>query len=411
MSSTIHEREYVSRLPSLLGGLSPGLFFYYSTSLLVILGVLAGHDFMKPGVHAEEKGVLLSAFANWDGRWYRQILEEGYSYDPSTSSTVAFFPAFPFIARGLTELTGCSANLALLLVAHVCLIACFVLMAAYTSARFRLADPQLASWITLALGLWPTTFFFRMAYSESSFLLVSLLAFHGMERNWSPMVLALVVGLATAVRPVGVALIPPLALHFWNRSAGRMHVLRFATLLPLTLWGLLAYMVYQWLAFGEPLAFALTQENWRNRPAVSFIEKAGSLLALEPIWSVFDPSSPCYWHKIGQEGNPFFSLHLANPLYFLITVTLVSLGAWKRWLSAKEVVFAAGLLFIPYVTRSHEMCMGGMGRFAAVVFPQYLVMGQIFTRISAPIAAALLAICGFFLGCYSALFAAGYRFF
>ncbi len=52
-----------------------------------------------------------------------------------------------------------------------------------------------------------------------------------------------------------------------------------------------------------------------------------------------------------------------------------------------------------------------MGRFAAVVFPQYLVLGQIMSRMPAPIAAMILAISGFFLGCYAAFFAAGYRFF
>ncbi len=281
---------------------------------------------MKPGVQSSGPEGLLAAFANWDGVWYRQIAEEGYAYDPKASSTVAFFPAFPLLARGITEVTGASANFALLVVSHVCLIAAFVVLSAYAYLRFGPGDPHLSSWIVLALGLWPTTFFFRMAYSESLFLLVAVAAFYGIERNWSPVLLALVVGLATAVRPVGVALIPPLALHFWTAAAGRKPFLRLLALLPLAAWGLAAYMLYQWFTFGEPLAFAMTQENWRSRPAVPLFEKAGSLITLQPIWSVFDPSSPCYWKSGGQEANPFFSLQLANPLYFLATIALVILG-------------------------------------------------------------------------------------
>jgi hypothetical protein len=120
------------------------------------------------------------------------------------------------------------------------------------------------------------------------------------------------------------------------------------------------------------LAFAKTQENWRMRPAVPLYEKL-VLVTLEPVWSIFDPASPCYWARSPVEFSPFFSLHLANPIYWLLAIVLVIVGACKRWLTAYEVSLSAGLLLIPYVLRAHEMCMAGMGRFAAVVFPVYIV--------------------------------------
>ncbi len=92
-------------------------------------------------------------------------------------------------------------------------------------------------------------------------------------------------------------------------------------------------------------------------------------------------------------------------------MALIAVGAWKRWLNRLEVSLAAGLLLIPYVTRSHEMCMAGMGRFAAAVVPIYLVLGQLLARLPPPVAAMLLSLSGFLMGVYAALFAAWYRFF
>jgi hypothetical protein len=85
--------------------------------------------------------------------------------------------------------------------------------------------------------------------------------------------------------------------------------------------------------------------------------------------------------------------------------------AWPRRRKAYEVSLCAGLLLIPYLLRAHEMCMTGMGRFAAVVFPVYIVMGRLLAKLPWPVSAGILALCAFFLGAYSALFAAWYRFF
>ncbi len=343
-------------------------------------------------------------------RSYVEIVRDGYAYDPAKHSNVAFFPAFPLLARAVAWLTGLSPELALLLVSHVCLAAAFVVLAAYAHRRCG-EDHPAAPYVLLAFGLFPTTFFFRMAYSESVFLLGVLLALYGMERRWPLLVVALIIGFTTATRAVGIALLPPLLLHLrrqqgWLGASGR-----FLALLPLACWGLLAFMAYQYHAFDEPLAFARTQEHWRMRPAVPLLDRLHALATLEPLWSVFDPSSPCYWRRHEPQGNPLFSLHLANSLYFAFAVVLIAIGAWKRWLNRLEVSLAAGLLLIPYVTRSHEMCMAGMGRFAAAVVPIYLALGQFLARLPPPVAAMLLSLSDFLMGVYAALFAAWYRFF
>jgi hypothetical protein len=179
-------------------------------------------------------------------------------------------------------------------------------------------------------------------------------------------------------------------------------------LLPLSLWGIVAYMGYQWQAFGEPLAFLKTQANWRSYRPSSLAEKALALMTLKPVWGVFTPSTPAYWLRHALYPNPFASLSLMNPLFFVAALVLLLLGLRQRWLSSSEVLLAGGLLLIPYVASSYEMHMAGMGRFVAAIFPIHLVLGQILTRLRGPLAAGWLCISACFFALYAALFAAWY---
>ncbi|HEV3258760.1 MAG TPA: mannosyltransferase family protein [Gemmataceae bacterium] len=392
--------------------LGAGSLFYFLTSVIAVFGVVIGHQFVIPADTGQARqGDLLSAFAAWDGQWYSRIVMEGYTYDRTRMSSVVFFPGYPVFGQVVVRLTGWSPERALLIVSHLSLAAAFVLMAAYARRRFPQSPRQVTGYVLLSMGLLPTTFFFRMAYSESLFLALALLAMYGMERRWPLLVVALVVGLATAARPVGVALLAPLLLHVWHRSATLQgFVLRFVCLVPIGCWGLGGYVLYQHRAFGEPLAFVQAERHWRMRPAVPLAEKLAGLGTFEPIECVFDRSSPGFWGRRAPRGNPWFNLQIANPIFFVLASVLLAVGGWQRWLSPCELAFGASALLIPYVTKGYEMCMGGMGRYAAVAFPIYLVLGQLLGCMPAPVAAGVLAVSGFLMGAYAALFAAGYFF-
>jgi Gpi18-like mannosyltransferase len=389
-----------------------GLSYYYLTSLIVVLGVVFGYDFVQPvGKQPTEEPDFLRGFVNWDAKYYKAIVEQGYSYDPDQPSIVAFFPAYPLLAGGIVYLTGCRTELALLLVAHGFLAAGFVLLVAYVRQRYGDA-PELSTYVLLAFGLFPTTFFLRMAYTESMFVCLTILALLAMERRWPRISIALVVGLATATRPVGIALVPVFALHLWRRSPSRRaFVLQALVLLPLACWGLLAYMAYLFAAFDEPLAFASSQMNWRMDAREHPLSKTVSLLTLEPIWGLYVPSWPRFWQRYETHRNPLFSLIFANPIIFIAAIALIVMGACKRWLSRDEVLLAAGLLLIPYITRSYEMSMASMGRFAAAAVPLYLALGNLLWRTPLPLMGWLLALSSFFLSAYAILFSVGYRLF
>jgi hypothetical protein len=385
---------------------------YLLTSFGPVLGVVFGRHYIPTARPTAANGDLLDAFAAWDGQYYKEIVTSGYSYDPKRPSNVAFFPAYPLAAWSLTTTFHLRPELSLLVVSHISLATAFLLLIIYLRNRTPALSPEATGYTLLAFGVWPTTCFFRFAYSEAMFVCLVLLAFVLMQQRRSLLLIASVIGLATATRSVGVALLIPFLMHLWDRFPTRRRFLvRVLTLMPLACWGIIAFAAYQAAKFGEPLAFAQTQANWKMRPTATLTDKIIDLVALEPIWGVFDPASPCCWYKLDPKSHPLFSLQLANSVFFVTTIIMVSLGAWWRWLIRSEVVFCAVLLLIPYITRAHEMCLSGFGRFAATVFPIYLVLGQLLRRLPPSLAGAMVALSAVLLGMYAALFASWHRFF
>jgi hypothetical protein len=390
-----------------------GLIVYLGTTAVVVFGVCLGQTLVKPGqIHrrtAHEHWAV--AFASWDGHWYARIADEGYTYIPGKESPVGFFPLYPLAAAGVHWLTGLDVWLALLIVSHVCLAAAFVVAGAYVRLRHAGAPEALADYVLLALGLFPPTLFFRMAYSESLFLLLTLLALFGMERRWPILVLGLLIGLSTAVRLTGLALVPPFLLHLCRRSTSwRRWAGTAAWAAPLACWGIAAFMLYQWALFGEPLAYMDAQMNaWRHRPPVPFAEKLFHLVTFEPVGSRFDPASPLYWRKWDSTASLVLNYTAADPVLFLTACGLIFVGWTARWLSAYELLVGAGFLLIAYAGRGYEIGMSCSARYASVVFPMYLVLGQVLVRVRLAVAVAFLVLCGVWLACFSALFSVWHR--
>jgi hypothetical protein len=385
------------------------------SGMIVLLGVCVGHFYLAESRHQDHfhtphRTDLPAAFANWDGQWYAHIARAGYSYDPSKSSSVAFFPAFPLVGRWLAWATGLPYDRSLTLAANVFFFLALALFADYLRRRPD-SPSELILYAPLALALFPVGFFFRMAYSESLFVLLSILVLYGLESRWPIWAVASLVGLTTATRAVGVALIAPLLLADWRRyphAGRRMAVLGLAA--PLCLWGLAAFMIFQSVRFDDPLALFKTHEHWRIRKESSREERLLGIATFEPLWSVFDDSSPAYWRRHDQELGPIFSLQFANPIYFTGIILLVGYGTWRRWLSVEEVLFAAGALLIPYLLKGFEGCMQGQARYAMVAFPAYVVIGRMLVGLPPSYAAAFLSLSGFLLGTYSALFSGWFLF-
>jgi hypothetical protein len=393
-----------------------GFAYYVLTGMVVLLGVFFGSDAVIHRGAARKPPDLVSDCVRFDGWQYHSIAQNGYEYDPAKRSTVAFFPAYPLLTSGLSSVSGLRIQDSLLIVSNAFLVLSFGLLACYARLKADPEWPAQIGWTLLAFGVWPSAFFLRMALAKSVFMAAALAVLIGVCRGWPLLLTAAFAGMATAARPVGVAVPAAFLWHvlFSGVEPVRVRLIRAVFLVPVACWGLLAYMGYQYAEFGNAFAFAQTQENWTHQAPVKYpllAEKAWALATFEPVRGVFDSNSPRYWHRSNGDDAVIFNLFFWNPVLFMAAGGLVAIGAWRKWLSGPEIVLGAGLLAIPYLTRSYEMSMASHARFAAAVVVIYPVLGRILASWPAAAAAAACGLSAAIMMCWTALYVSGHPLF
>lgn len=349
----------------------------------------------------------------WDGFWYEKISRDGYTYDPQAPSSTAFFPGYPLAAWCIAKTTGASTAASLLIVSQISLLCCYMVLDLYVVERGKTFSqhPDFQDMVFAVFCLFPTSYTWHFAYSESLFLLVALCAFSLMSRRANVLIVAATIGIATAIRPTGVALFAPLWIYIWETAPSwRKAFSRMLLTAPIAMWGLLAYMGYQWVSLGTPLAFVQTQGLWARRMPHDAVDKLFALASLEPLWSIYVPGYRAYWGNQEISFVPaFYSMYFSNVLYFIFAAVLLLVGYRKRWLDSKEVSVGVSLLVLTYCLNGHEQMMQSQARYASVVFPAHFVLAALISRSPFKLRLLLAAVAVSFLFAYSALMVAWFR--
>lgn len=339
----------------------------------------------------------LDAWVRWDSGWYAKIAEQGYSYAPGQQSSVAFFPSYPLAVRALTVVTG-DVHVSGVLLTLVCGLAGVLLF--WNWLRSRLPD-RAARLALASLMAYPYAFFIYGAmYGDALFLLCVLAAFTAVERR-RYLLAGLIGAVASAGRPVGLALVVGLSLRtvelLAQEATGRhrpgardllaaLGSVRIRHLGVLTaLLGLGGWIVYLWRRFGNPLAFAQVQGS--------------------PGWD--QGSGPRTWFKIGYGGQLLHGpwdlkvILTAQALVCLLAVLAIP-QVWRRfgWGYAAYVVVVLG---IPLIGSKDFL---GTGRYVMMAFPVFAVLGVLlaeqrrrWVRVVVPLTSALaLVVATYFYG-------------
>jgi Gpi18-like mannosyltransferase len=229
-----------------MGGLSRLVVFI---SMVVIAPAL-------PAPTEETATFGWDVFSRWDSRIYETILTKGYRFhDDGKGYNVAFFPLYPLLIKGLMYL-GLSFEVAGTLINNLAFFGALVMLYLWVNDHH---GRSAARWATAALAWCPFSLFGSVIYTEGAFLLCSTSALRTFERQqygWA----AFWGALTTAIRPPGIALVPTFLLMAWQE---RRRAIAYLTALITSL-GLLLYMAFCWIRFGQPLAFVLTQRGWQS---------------------------------------------------------------------------------------------------------------------------------------------------
>lgn len=247
-------------------------------SLVVVLTLLVG--VLQPDTPRHLPWLTgpawLDGWIQYDSGWYYTIATEGYAYTPGQQSSIAFFPTYPMLVRGLGAVLG-DTQVAGMLLTVLAGGAAVVLFALWTSRRLTRSATFTA---LLLLLLYPYSFFlYGTMYADAVFLVTVIGSFVLLERR-HPWLAGLVGILATAGRPVGIAVLVGLAVRTLEIRASESvessgagdRPVPFRTLLRgwrhlrlgdagvlLSGLGLAGWCVYLWVTYGDPLAFVAVE--------------------------------------------------------------------------------------------------------------------------------------------------------
>jgi len=293
----------------------------------------------------------LGAWIRWDAGWYLSIVERGYWFDPAGQSNVAFFPLFPLLIRGVGAVIG-NPVIAGLLVANVAALGAVV--ALWTWVREE-AGEAAAGRAVLWLAVFPFSFFFQSVYAESLFfLLVTLALLAGRRGHWP--VAGLFGGLAAATRPMGILLFPAFAWTLARQwRVTRTVRVRDALGLLLVPMGLGLYLVFLWVAFGNPLAFWETHTTgWNVRfqwDLAGYWRQTTWLLTRGP--------------RIRAYTQLLDMLRVVLPVCFIV----LTIGVFRR-LGAGAGIYTAGTVTVAILVAPESV-----GREFLAAVPAFAVMG------------------------------------
>ena len=352
-----------------------------------IVGVQARAIWLRDPQHAEVlHGLLkrvLEPWAHWDGVWFIRVAADGYG---AHAQSQAFFPLYPALVRGVAVATGHNYVVAGLVVSLACYAGAMVMLFKLAQA---LLGPRVALWSVVFISVFPTALFFQAVYSESLFLLVTLLSFWWARRSrWA---LAGLAGLlAVLARSSGVVLLLPLAVIWWEQRRGsavklpggpdaspaapgrRPPAASFVWLLLVPV-GLALYMAYLWWAFGDPLLFGSVQAYWgRQLTLPTSAIWRGAVAAVSGVrWLAAHGVGPIVGMRL-PSGGPDSNV-IANLLeFFSFAAAAAMLVACWRKLPAAYTLYALAALLFPLLYSTTGRPLYTLPRFIIVIFPLFI---------------------------------------
>lgn len=341
------------------------LFAFVVVSIASVPAAFVANLVFEP---AMERGFILpfryekfaEIFAAWDSGWYWDIARRGYTFSPDAQSSIAFFPLYPMFMRAVAAPFGGGDSatwVAGLVISWGAFALALVALHRFTERIFE--SREVARRTVLLVAVFPWSLFLTRVYTESLFLLTSVLAVsRAHDRQWSRA--GLWGALATLTRPNGILIGLPLVLLALRDRPGLSEVVsRWIRLIPVPA-ALVAYCAYVYTLTGNPLAWMAAQVHWGyslgHLPWQQLLRMIGELLEYGP-----------YDYFFSSSIAPFEFLHGITALIFLALTPAIF-----RRLGVAMGSYVLVSLLVPLSSNTLE----GLGRYASVLFPAFMLAGS-----------------------------------
>jgi Gpi18-like mannosyltransferase len=296
----------------------------------------------------------LDVFSRFDGLWYLKIARDGYFFDPSRQSSIAFAPLFPMLMRLVGGVFGSSDAafvMAGILISIFSLLVALIFICATTRELFGDRAARRTAWYVL---ICPGTLYLSAVYPMSLMVAIGAASlWYARHERWR---LACAIGmLAPLARPDGILLLFPLFLEAGrSKQVYRRHLCLLVIPLMSGVW-----LGAQWIAFGTPLAFIEAQKMWEPSPFITVVHSSRAVLILG-IAAFFVLLTVLGWFRLPMSFSLYSSLFLmvmltsgrlwSLPRFVVILfpcfMLLAQLGTRWKWLHVFYIVSAALLAAI-----------------------------------------------------------------
>ncbi len=312
------------------------LFTLFSFVVLILL--------LNPVKNFNEFSSLFkNSLCKWDCWLYTNIAKTGYD----KSWYCAFFPLFPLIVYGLKFLFNGDVFYSAFVLSNIfCLIAVIILY----NLTLLVYSEKIALYTIAFFMASPTTLFYLIFYTESLFLMLVTLFFLMLYyKKW--FYAALIAGLASATRNVGIFLSFILIFEYFRNQKWTIKFSDYKIILYflISLTGLLSFMIFLKFKYNDFFYFVKATQNWPERNGFTF-----------PFWDFLK------WLKNITVTFQFKITHDRNNLsflYILITLLLIIWGIRKIKLS--HAIFLLLVLLIVSVQPRIISC----SRYLSSAFP------------------------------------------
>lgn len=288
----------------------------------------------------------IDATERQDAVWYLRLADEGWSTDDASA---AFFPLYPLTVRAVAWILPGGELLAALLVSNLAFLGALLALFALTAEAF---GERIARRAIVVAAIFPTSFFFLAPYTESLFLVLSILTFREARHDrWGRV--AVFGALAALTRSVGILLVPALLIEALrgrtggdrgHAGGGRAVAARVAGAAAIAL-GPLCWFGWWGIVHGNWLAPLDAQRYWGRD--------------LQPPWVSLGRAVEFAWS--------FQSYWLLDLL--IVGIAIAGLALAFPALRASEAVYGATSLLLPLLDPFGDRPLLSVPRFAVVVFP------------------------------------------
>ncbi|NND75552.1 MAG: hypothetical protein HKN44_11160 [Ilumatobacter sp.] len=307
-----------------------------------------------PGTEPEPSplSVIVQVLTSWDGRWYLEVVRNGYpdAIPPDITyfqleARAAFFPVYPWLVRAVDVVLPGGDTFAALFTNFVLGAISVVLVGLIARRLFTVSVAARAMTI---YAIFPGSFVLSFAYAEAAFIvLAALCLLFIIEERW--LLAGLAAAVATGTRPNGVALVAACAVAsvLAIRRRRDWSSLLAVVLSPI---GFVGFQLYVDAQAGERGAwFRIQREAWSE--GTSFGKTAVS-------------------NTFSFLGSPLASTADALTAVSLVTLLAMLYCLWKRHLPLPLVAFCAvviALMLIPETVTARP-------RFIFTAFPLFIAV-------------------------------------